>query len=372
MTALNNEWDLIILEENDSINTQTVWHAATLARSRGIQEKDLLIIDWPKYPIVCCGLHQSLNQVVDLEYCTANNIPVTRRACGGGAVLLDQNQLFYNVIAHIDSKIVPRKISSLYSKLLQPVVQTYRNFNIDAIYRPVNDVIVENKKISGNGAGLLEQAQVLVGNFILDFPRKEMTQILRVPSEKFRDKVYKSLEAGISSFKDELGYIPDRKAIIKEYINQVEKHLEISFTKTSLKPQTIEIMDELRKKYLTDEWLFQVNQRGKNLFHKVKIHGSSHVVERNYKTTGGLIQVICEFNESILTDILISGDFWIFPDTILPQLEDYLKNTDLTKIDLSIHINEFLRNNECQSPGTTAADIAKPIIDSYQNIIKGG
>jgi lipoate-protein ligase A len=370
MTAPNNEWDLIILEENDSINTQTVWHAATLARSRGIQEKDLLIIDWPKYPIVCCGLHQSLNDVVDLEYCRTNNIPVTRRACGGGAVLLDQNQLFYNIIAHIDSNIVPRKISSLYYKLLQPVVQTYRHFNIDATYRPVNDIIVENKKISGNGAGLLEQAQVLVGNFILDFPRKEMTQILRVPSEKFRDKVYKSLEAGISSFKDELGYIPDRDAIIKEYINQCEKHLGVHFTRTSLQPKTIEIMNELRIKYLTDEWLYQINQRGRDRF-QVKIHGSSHVVKGNYKSTGGLIEVICEFMGSILTDILISGDFWIFPDTILPQLEDYLKNTDLAKVDLSTYIDEFLRNNDCQSPGTTAADIAKPILESYQNITKG-
>jgi len=123
MSTKNNEWDLIFIGENDSINTQTIWHAATLARSRGIQERDLVIIDWPKDPIVCCGLHQSLNQVVDLNFCKSNNIPVIRRVCGGGAVLLDSNQLFYNVIAHIDSKIIPRRITALYSKLLEPVVK---------------------------------------------------------------------------------------------------------------------------------------------------------------------------------------------------------------------------------------------------------
>ncbi|MHA2254170.1 MAG: lipoate--protein ligase family protein, partial [Candidatus Kariarchaeaceae archaeon] len=276
MIESDTEWDLIILEENDSINTQTVWHAATLARSQGIQEKDLLIIDWPKYPIVCCGLHQSLAHVVDLEYCKRHNIPVTRRACGGGAVLLDSNQLFYNIIAHIDSKIVPRKISSLYAKLLEPVVQTYRHFNIDAAYRPVNDIIVESRKISGNGAGLIEQAQVLVGNFILDFPRRDMSKILRVPNEKFRDKVYKSLEAGITSFKDEIGYIPDRKAIIKEYIGQCEELLGVGFTTTSLNPKTNEMIDKLREQYLTDNWLYQVNNRGKDLYHKIKIQGSTH------------------------------------------------------------------------------------------------
>ena len=234
MTASDTEWDLIILEEIDSINTQTIWHAVSLARSQGIQEKDLLIIDWPKYPIVSCGFHQSLNHVVDLEYCKTNNIPVIRRVCGGGAVLLDSDQLFYHIIAHIDSKIVPRNISSFFAKILEPVVQTYRHFNIDAKYRPVNDIIVENRKISGNGAGLIEQAQVLTGNFILDFPRRDMSKILRVPNEKFRDKVYKSLEAGITSFKDEIGYIPDRKAIIKEFIGQCEELLGVGFTTTSL------------------------------------------------------------------------------------------------------------------------------------------
>ncbi len=370
MTASDTEWDLIILEEIDSINTQTVWHAASLARSQGIQEKDLLIIDWPKYPIVSCGFHQSLNHVVDLEYCKTNNIPVIRRVCGGGTVLLDSDQLFYHIIAHIDSKIVPRNISSFFAKLLEPVVQTYRHFNIDAKYRPVNDIIVENRKISGNGAGLIEQAQVLTGNFILDFPRRDMSKILRVPNEKFRDKVYKSLEAGITSFKDEIGYIPDRKAIIKEFIGQCEELLGVGFTTTSLNPKTNELDNKLRKKYLTDDWLYQVNKRGKDLYQKIKIHGSAHVVEGAYKSPGGLIQTICEFRDSILADILISGDFWIFPDTILPQLEQHLRNTDIETVNLPAFIESFLQSNHCQSPGTSASDIAKTIMDSYQQIKK--
>ena len=368
MSTKNDEWDLVFLGENDSVNTQTVWHAASLARSRGIQERDLVIIDWPKDPIVCCGLHQSLNKVVDLDFCESNNIPVVRRVCGGGAVLLDSNQLFYNVIAHIDSKIVPRRINELYSKLLEPVVQTYRHFNIDAVYRPVNDILVGGRKISGNGAALLESAQVLVGNFILAFPRKEMTQILRVPNEKFRDKVYKSLEAGISSFQDELGFIPNRDEIIETYTTHFESLLNVHLTPVSLQPKTLELIDQLRKTYLTDEWRFQVTKRGEDLIHKVKIHASKFVVEGTHKSTGGLIQVICEFQGSILADILISGDFWIYPDTVLPQLEQYLLNTDLEKVDLGSHIDSFLTENDIESPGTTASDLAQSIINAYQNI----
>lgn len=370
MSSKNNEWDLIIFGENDSINTQTIWHAASLARSRGIQESDLVIIDWPKDPIVCCGLHQSLNQVVDLDFCELNKIPVVRRVCGGGAVLLDSNQLFYNVVAHIDSKIVPRQISGLYTKLLEPVVNTYRHFNIEANYRPVNDILVNGRKISGNGAALLESAQVLVGNFILDFPRKEMTQILRVPSEKFRDKVYKSLEAGITSFQDELGFIPDRNEIIEVYTQELESTLKIHLNPTTLKSETLELMQQLRSTYLTDEWKFQVAHRGKNLIHKVKIHASNYIVEGTHKSAGGLIQVICEFQGSILVGVLISGDFWIYPDLILPQLEQHLGNVDVNSINLESHIQSFLNSHNCESPGTTATDLSQSILNAYQNITR--
>ena len=368
MSTKNNEWDLIFIGENDSINTQTIWHAATLARSRGIQERDLVIIDWPKDPIVCCGLHQSLNQVVDLNFCKSNNIPVIRRVCGGGAVLLDSNQLFYNVIAHIDSKIIPRQITALYSKLLEPVVKTYRHFNIEADYKPVNDILVKGRKISGNGAALLESTQVLVGNFILDFPRKEMTRILRVPNEKFRDKVYKSLEAGITSFQDELGYIPNRDEIIDVYTHHFESILKVHLIPASLEPKTLELIQQLRSTYLTDEWRFQVAQRGKSLIHKVKIHASNYIVEGTHKSTGGLIQVICEFQGAVLVDILISGDFWIYPDLILPQLEQHLRNTNLSEIDLGLHIESFLNSNNCESPGTNSDDLAQAIHNAYQNI----
>ncbi|UCG03074.1 MAG: lipoate--protein ligase family protein [Candidatus Heimdallarchaeota archaeon] len=368
MSSNNNEWDLIIFGENDSINTQTIWHAASLARSKGIQKHDLVIIDWPKDPIVSCGLHQSINKVVDLSFCELNNIPVVRRVCGGGAVLLDSNQLFYNVIAHIDSNIIPRNVTALYSKLLEPVVNTYRHFKVDANYRPVNDILVNGRKISGNGATLIESVQVLVGNFILDFPRKEMTQILKVPSEKFRDKVYKSLEAGITSFQDELGFIPNRNEIIEVYTKELETTLDIHLNPTELESETLELMQQLRSTYLTDEWKFQVAHRGKNLIHKVKIHASNYIVEGVHKSPGGLIQVICEFQGANLVDILISGDFWIYPDFILPQLEQHLHNIDLNTIDLESFIEAFLTSHNCESPGTTAADLSQSIQNAYQNI----
>ncbi|WP_455143473.1 lipoate--protein ligase family protein [Candidatus Hodarchaeum mangrovi] len=368
MPQNTKEWDLILLKETESINTQTIWHAAALARSRGIQDHDILIIDWPRDPFVSCGFHQAIDMVVDLEKCELLNIPVIRRACGGGAVLLNKNQIFYHIVSHIDSGIVPRPVHQMYSLLLEPVVDTYRTFGVDAHYQPINDIICKGRKLSGNGAALLEKAQVLVGNFILDFPKKQLVEILRVPDEKFRNKVYKTLEDGISSFLDELGEIPSRKEIIETYISKIESKLGISLVSTKLSPETLKIMDDLHQEYLTDEWRFQVTQRGANLLNKIKIHSSAHVVQGTYKSTGGLIQVICEFRDTILNDILISGDFWIYPDTVLPLLEQFLKGIDLQQGTLTDKIENFLQNNHCETPGTNAKDLSQAIINAYQQL----
>jgi len=368
MPQYNKEWDLIFLKETESINTQTIWHATALARSRGIQERDIVIIDWPRDPLVCCGFHQVIEMVVDLKKCEALDIPVVRRACGGGAVLLNNNQIFYNIISHIDSGIVPRPVHQMYSVLLEPVAATYRKFGIDAYYKPINDVICKGRKLSGNGAALLEKAQVLVGNFILDFPKKQMVEILRVPNEKFRNKVYQSLEAGISSFMDELGEIPSREDIIEVYIANIEETLGIHLMPGELAPETRKIMDALYQEYLTDDWRFQVTQRGANLLNKIKIHSSVHVVQGVYKSTGGLIQVICEFRGTVLNDILISGDFWIYPDTVLPLLEQFLRGTDLRQGKLATMIDNFLQNNHCETPGTNAEDLSQAIINAYQQL----
>ena len=63
-----------------------------------------------------------------------------------------------------------------------------------AEYKPVNDIIANGRKVSGNGAAEINDMVVLVGNFILEFANYEtMSKSLRVPDEKFRDKVFETL-----------------------------------------------------------------------------------------------------------------------------------------------------------------------------------
>ena len=86
----------------------------------------------PATPYVCIGFHQDVNQEVDLGFCRANDIPVFRREVGGGAVFLDGNQLFFQLIIQRDNPIAPKRIDAFYKKFLQPVIEVYHRIGIEA------------------------------------------------------------------------------------------------------------------------------------------------------------------------------------------------------------------------------------------------
>ena len=119
---------------------------------------------------------------VDTEYCRVNNLPVVRRILGGGAVYLDSNQLFYQVIARRSEPEVPGSIEEIFKTFLAAPAKTYNDLDIRAQYRAINDIEVDGRKISGSGATEIGTSAILTGNIIFDFNFDEMTRILRVPS----------------------------------------------------------------------------------------------------------------------------------------------------------------------------------------------
>jgi lipoate-protein ligase A len=136
---------------------------------------------------------------------------------------LDSNQQFYQVIADEQSRVVPCFVDDFFERFLQPTVYTYNVLGVPAKYKPINDVVVDGKKISGNGAGKLGKAAILVGNIILDLDYDSMTRVFEVPDEKFQYKLAKSIREWVTSLKREVGYIPSRSQIKKALLEGYRK-----------------------------------------------------------------------------------------------------------------------------------------------------
>ncbi len=331
--------------------SQTYYHAAA---HLGMPALFLLR---PAEPYVSIGFHQDAAQEIDLAYAAAQRLPVFRREVGGGAVYLDSQQLFYQLVLPKEHPALPADKAGFYQKFLQPVVDTFRHFGAPAIFRPVNDILVNGRKISGNGAAEIGEMVVLVGNFILDFNFEEMSRVLRVPDEKFRDKVHKSLAANLTTLKQELGEPPEPQALAQELARRLAPLVGELSPVGEPEPRLQAKADELFLSMSSPEWLF-LNDRRATLDASVKIREGVFVIQKVVKLPGGLVRLTAGLENERLTGVHLSGDFFIYPASGLQKLEAALDGLPLDVDVIEARLRQVMAQEAIEMPGVRAEDLA--------------
>ncbi len=330
--------------------SQLIYHAlAALGR-------EALSLISPATPYVCIGFHQDVEQEVDLDFCKANHIPVFRRDLGGGAVYLDGDQLFFQLILHRDNPAIPMGKETFYRKFLQPIINVYRRIGIPAEYRPINDVIAGTRKISGTGVGEIGNCVVFVGNLILDFNYEMMSRVLKVPDEKFRDKVHKTLMENLSTIRHELGENKakaweeaDLNALMAEEFEKLLGPMHPSEKDEALEAK----IEELGERMMSDAWLYQKGRRVSS-GRDIKIRSGIKVVQKIYKAPGGLIRADFELREDRFSDVSLSGDFFCFPEEAIGLLESRLEGQPIGEA--HTFLKKFYSEEDIETPGIEIDD----------------
>jgi len=331
--------------------SQALYHAAAhLGR-------EALFILRPATPYVCIGYHQDAQQEIDLEFARLNQIPVFRREVGGGAVYLDGEQLFFQLIIHRNHPGVPANVAEFYQKFLQPIIATFREFGVPAEYKPVNDIVTNGRKISGTGAAQIEDMLILVGNFIQDFNYEMMSKVLRVPDEKFRDKVHKTMYENLTTFKRETGQIP-ANADLAASLTRFYAPLIGTLAEQGLDTELTDKADQLLQEMNTPKWLL-ANDRRRPDSAQVKIAEGVYVIQKMLKTPGGLLRITAVNQEGILKDVHISGDFFFFPALDLLSLEQVLEGVPVESTAIIQAVTDFYDQYSIQSPGLVPEDFAR-------------
>jgi lipoate---protein ligase len=168
--------------------SQCYYHALAYMGREGV------IICRPAEPYVCLGLHDDLQQEIDLDFCEQAALPLLRRETGGGVVYLDDRQIFYQVVLHRSNPLLPMRRTNLFAAILQPAREVCRSLGIEAEMVPPADIQAAGKKCSGNGAGDIGEGVAYVGNLIIDFNFERMSRVLKVPSLLYRRCLCKAME----------------------------------------------------------------------------------------------------------------------------------------------------------------------------------
>jgi len=146
------------------------------------------------------GYHRSLDEL-DRDHCEKHGLPIIRRRIGGGPVYIDDQQLFFQLT--MPAAVAPARVDLLYRRFLGPAIDAFRDIGLAAELRSANDIAVDERKISGTGAGRIGDGVTVVGNVIFSFPHHRMVEALALPSNRMADECLRLMQRHVSSLAGE-------------------------------------------------------------------------------------------------------------------------------------------------------------------------
>jgi lipoate-protein ligase A len=196
---------------------------------------------------------------IELNLAQCKDYTITRRISGGGIAFSDDRcrQINYGVVGIIDNDRFPLDIIGSYKQICGVLIDTLIDYGLNAAFRPINDVIVDNKKISGNAQTRWEGKILQNGTLLLDFDIEEMLAISNIPKEKFMDKKIASVREGLTWLDRELGEQRDMDEIRNVMKRKFEERFHVRLKPGSLSKKETDLTNSLLPKYYSDEWVYR-------------------------------------------------------------------------------------------------------------------
>lgn len=199
---------------------------------------------------ISIGYFQGLKNEVDEEECERQGVDIVRRRTGGGAVYHDyEGELTYSIIAPEES--FEKDIVKSYEQICNILIKGLKKLGIEAKFNPINDIIVEDRKISGNAQRRSNGILLQHGTILFKVDVDKMFSLLKVSKEKMADKLIKSIKKRVTCV----------ESITESTIEDLENAIEESFKEsyeTEIGNYSNEEIEEAKKlaeeKYKTKEW----------------------------------------------------------------------------------------------------------------------
>lgn len=304
-------------------------------------------------PTVLIGRHQDLSREIDLDYCTANGIGTVRRITGGGAIYLDEGQLGWELVFHRSSLGIAA-LPDLAREICNAAAAGLRELDVDAKFRPRNDIEVGGRKISGTGGFYDGDILIYQGTVLVDLNSERMVRALHVPESKLAKRKLDSAAQRVVTLKELLGpELPDLDTVQRALIKGFEDVLGIDATHGEITDGE----ERLAKQYFddeigTDEFVSEINDPA----------ADDDVLAGTHTGAGGTIDAYVKLEgqaKAILQRVLISGDFFVTPPRTVFDLEAHLTGVRLDEVDSAIE--QFFADSEIDMLSVTPADFRASI-----------
>jgi lipoate-protein ligase A len=227
------EWKLIPGVPRPPHMNMALDEVLTLRVGAGLRQPTIRIWKWDRKAIVL-GRFQSVRNEVDEEVAAAEDITITRRISGGGAMFIEPEGAITWSIHAPDAIADGLSFPESYAFFDGFIVDALRSLGVDAWYAPLNDITSAGGKLGGaaqarrGGAILHHTTMAYAMNTTL------MARVLRVGREKLSDKGITSAARRVSAIQAQtdldrdglidalFGYFSDRYRVTLDEVSEDE------------------------------------------------------------------------------------------------------------------------------------------------------
>jgi lipoate-protein ligase A len=205
---------------------------------------------------VSIGYFQEVLEEVDLDFCKSKGVEVVRRLTGGGAVIHTAGELTYSLIAEEGDPAVPKDIQESYARICAPIVAALRKLGVDAAFRPINDIEVQGRKVSGSAQTRRFGTVLQHGTLLLDMDFTQLSA-LRVNAEKLKDKGATDVRGRVTTLKEILRRDLSKERVGALVAEEFGRGFKCELVRGSASKEEKGLVPELAERYRSQEWLFR-------------------------------------------------------------------------------------------------------------------
>ena len=220
---MTEEWRLLETGFKSAAENMAIDRAILVAHSQNKVPPTVRFYGWNP-PAISIGYFQSLTDEIDLRSCEQYNVDYVRRITGGGAVF-HEDEVTYSIVIQENHPQISKNILESYGHICQSIIQGLSHLDLISQYAPINDILVNGKKISGNAQTRKYQTVLQHGTILLDVDVDKMFRILKVPNEKIKGKLIANVKERVTSLTHET----NNKFSFQEVSDVLKKGFEETF-----------------------------------------------------------------------------------------------------------------------------------------------
>lgn len=281
-----------------------------------------LLLFYYEEPCIIVGRNQNTLEEINQKYVQDNNIRVTRRLSGGGAVYQDLGNLCFSFVVDSDSEEFGD-----FKSFTQPIVDALHEMGAtSAEVSGRNDILVDGRKFSGNAMYTRNGKTFSHGTLMLDVDLDVVTHALNVPADKIKSKGIKSVRSRVTNLKPFLApeyqdlSVPEFRDILLKKLFHVDDLAQIKEQEYVVTNEEQAKIDQIYEEYYNNwDWVY-----GKS---------PEFSVQKRQHFDMGTVDARIQVEDGKIENIKFFGDF--FGPQDISQLAEQLKGTPYTQAALT-------------------------------------